>query len=542
MTDLGLSEVTEWYRNKTVFITGGTGFMGKVLVEKLLRSCPVRRIYLLMRPKRGVDVNQRLDDMFNYKGNESTHGTNGARFNRTTLFDKIKESQPEVLQKVFAVKGDITMEGLGLSDEDEARLADEVNVLFHAAATINFTEPMRVAVNMNMLGTKRVVSLARKMRNLQALVHVSTAYGNCHLPEVYEELYPAPIDPGRLIQLTEWLDDKLLEDITPRLVEPRPNTYTFTKALAEHLLVNDGEGLPITIIRPSIVCGSWREPIPGWVDNLFAFTGLLVGMGKGVLRSLYVSNGIKLDFIPVDVPINLMIVSAWNTAVGRYKPESVPIYCCSTGTDQPLTIEELAEHLKKSVRKYPFNYPLWYPDGSAKNIKFLHQLHVYAVNIIPAYIADTIMRILGRKPIAVKLCNKMVKAVSALEYFMLRDWTFHTSKTNALWRSLSPADQDIYHFSVKDLDWDTYIQTYQKGCKQYIMKEELSTIPFAKKVMTRMHVLHRIVQLCLMYGVWCLLSTDTASAFYSACFNGASQLLSLTPAFVAAEEAAATGS
>lgn len=55
------------------------------------------------------------------------------------LFDKIKESQPEVLQKVFAVKGDITMEGLGLSDEDEARLADEVNVLFHAAATINFT-------------------------------------------------------------------------------------------------------------------------------------------------------------------------------------------------------------------------------------------------------------------------------------------------------------------------------------------------------------------------------------------------------------------
>ncbi|KAK3848788.1 hypothetical protein Pcinc_044438 [Petrolisthes cinctipes] len=67
MTDLGVSEITEFYRNKTIFITGGTGFMGKVLVEKLLRSCPVRRIYLLMRPKRGVDVEQRLDDMFNYK-------------------------------------------------------------------------------------------------------------------------------------------------------------------------------------------------------------------------------------------------------------------------------------------------------------------------------------------------------------------------------------------------------------------------------------------------------------------------------------------
>lgn len=112
----------------------------------------------------------------------------------------------------------------------------------------------------------------------QALVHVSTAYGNCHLPEVYEELYPAPIDPGRLIQLTEWLDDKLLEDITPRLVEPRPNTYTFTKALAEHLLVNDGEGLPITIIRPSI--GTSRP---------LSLSGSLGGGGGGGGRRCFVS-------------------------------------------------------------------------------------------------------------------------------------------------------------------------------------------------------------------------------------------------------------
>lgn len=520
MSDPGLSEVTEWYRNKTIFITGGTGFMGKVLVEKILRSCPVRRVYLLMRPKKGVDVEQRLDDMFNYK-----------------LFDRIKQSQPEVLQKVFAVKGDITMEGLGLSDEDEARLAEEVNVLFHAAATINFTEPMRVAVNMNMLGTKRMISLAKKMSHLEALVHVSTAYANCHLPEVYEDLYPAPMDPGRLIQLTEWLDDKLLEEITPRLVEPRPNTYTYTKALAEHLLFNDGENLPIAVIRPSIVCGSWREPVPGWVDNLFAFTGLLVGMGKGVLRSLYVKQGIKLDFIPVDVPINLMLVSAWNTAAGRYKPDTVPIYCCSTGSQQPLTIEALAEYLKKSVRAYPFNSPLWYPDGSAKSSKVLHTLHVYCANIIPAYVADTIMRILGKKPVAVKLCNKMVKAISALEYFMLRDWTFHTTKTQNLWKSLSPVDQDLYHFDVSDLDWDQYIEAYQKGCKQFIMKEDMDSLPHAHKMVNRMYVLHRVMQVIMMYGVYCLLSTDTATSLFTYFFNGASRLLSLAPAFVAAEEA-----
>ncbi|XP_042223958.1 putative fatty acyl-CoA reductase CG5065 isoform X2 [Homarus americanus] len=519
MTDLEVSEVRGWYRNKTVFITGGTGFVGKALVEKILRTCPVRRIYLLMRPKRGVDIHQRLDDMFNYK-----------------LFDKIKESQPEVIQKVFAVKGDITMEGLGLSDEDEARLANEVHIVFHAAATINFTEPMRVAVNMNMLGTKRVVSLAHKMRNLESLVHVSTAYSNCHLPEVYEELYPAPMDPGRLIQLTEWLDDKLLEALTPHLVAPRPNTYTYTKALAEHLLVNDGGRLPISIIRPSIVCGSWREPVPGWVDNLFAFTGLLVGMGKGVLRSLYIKPGITLDFIPVDMPVNLMIVSAWNRAAGKYKPNSVPIFCCSTGSQKPLTSDALAVHLQKSVRSYPFNSPLWYPDGSAKTTKIMHQIHVYLVNIIPAHIADTIMRILGKKPFAVKLCNKMVKAISALEYFMLRDWIFHNTQTKCLWNTLSPTDKEVYHFDVEDLDWDDYIETYQKGCKQYIMKEDLKDVPQARRFMHWMHVLHRLVQLAMMYGVWCVLSSDSAISCYSLFFSGASKLLSLSPILAAAEE------
>ena len=41
--------------------------MGKVLIEKLLRTCPIKKIYVLVRPKRGVDVKQRIEDMFSYK-------------------------------------------------------------------------------------------------------------------------------------------------------------------------------------------------------------------------------------------------------------------------------------------------------------------------------------------------------------------------------------------------------------------------------------------------------------------------------------------
>lgn len=56
--------VTEFYHGKTVFITGGTGFMGKVLLEKLLRACPgLARVYLLIRPKKGQDARERLQQL-----------------------------------------------------------------------------------------------------------------------------------------------------------------------------------------------------------------------------------------------------------------------------------------------------------------------------------------------------------------------------------------------------------------------------------------------------------------------------------------------
>lgn len=61
---LSPSSVSDFYNGKTVFITGGTGFMGKVLLEKLLRACPgVSKIYLLIRPKKGQDAQERLQQL-----------------------------------------------------------------------------------------------------------------------------------------------------------------------------------------------------------------------------------------------------------------------------------------------------------------------------------------------------------------------------------------------------------------------------------------------------------------------------------------------
>lgn len=131
----------------------------------------------------------------------------------------------------------------------------------------------RVAVQMNLIGTKRVIELCKDLKNLKSFVHVSTAYANCDRTAIAEEVYKPPIEPNKLIEMLDLIDDNLANYIGPIIIKPKPNTYTYTKAIAESLVVQEsmlgnGNGpLPTCIVRPSIITASWREPFPGWIGN-----------------------------------------------------------------------------------------------------------------------------------------------------------------------------------------------------------------------------------------------------------------------------------
>lgn len=73
--------------------------------------------------------------------------------------------------------------------------------------------------------------------------------------------------------MCENLDDETLRILEKKLMGRHPNTYTLTKGLAENLIMTKGAGLPIAIVRPSIVCAAYQEPFPGWVDNVCGITG-----------------------------------------------------------------------------------------------------------------------------------------------------------------------------------------------------------------------------------------------------------------------------
>lgn len=100
-----------------------------------------------------------------------------------------------------------------------------------------------------------------------------------------------------------------------RYLDTMPNTYVFSKKLAEQVISDYSETLPCVLIRPSIVIATLNEPMKGWIDNFNGPVGMLVAGGKGLVRVLLSDPFCNSDFIPVDGAIKFMVVAAWLRAI-----------------------------------------------------------------------------------------------------------------------------------------------------------------------------------------------------------------------------------
>ncbi len=59
------------------------------------------------------------------------------------LFEIVAQYYPEFRSKLEAIEGDILEPNLGISPEDEKKLVENVNIVFHSAATVRFDEPLK---------------------------------------------------------------------------------------------------------------------------------------------------------------------------------------------------------------------------------------------------------------------------------------------------------------------------------------------------------------------------------------------------------------
>ena len=172
--------IKEAYRNKSILLTGCTGFVGKVLLEKFFSSLNVfRRIYILVRPKRGVKPMDRvMTEIFQSK-----------------CFDAVKTKIPNfdafVRERIVPIEGDITKDKLAISPENRQLLVDDLNIIINCAASVDFNERLCDALQINYFGCLRMMELAKECKNLEVLTHMSTCYVNCDKDGyVKEEIYP----------------------------------------------------------------------------------------------------------------------------------------------------------------------------------------------------------------------------------------------------------------------------------------------------------------------------------------------------------------
>jgi len=168
-------DIPEFYSNKTIVVTGCTGFVGKVVLEKLMRSCPnFKCIYVLVRPKKGVSLLKRLDEIF-----------------KSEIFDPYFVANPAMRKGwrnvIFPLGGDLTMTELGLNKEHQEVLLKKADVVINCAASVNFDDPILDALQINYFGCLRLFEFVTKSETCDTFCHVSTAYVNSDKSGTIEE-------------------------------------------------------------------------------------------------------------------------------------------------------------------------------------------------------------------------------------------------------------------------------------------------------------------------------------------------------------------
>ena len=104
-------------------------------------------------------------------------------------------------------------------------------------------------------------------------------------------------------------DVKELSENLKTYIGTYPNTYTYTKSLAEKRLMQTRGDVNLVIYRPSIIACSYRQPFAAWTDSLSAAGGLSLLSGLGLMKYVNTDGSGPFDIVPVDFVTNGMLIA-----------------------------------------------------------------------------------------------------------------------------------------------------------------------------------------------------------------------------------------
>jgi thioester reductase-like protein len=241
----------------TILITGATGMVGREVLARLAADLRYERVLCLVRPSKQESAQDRLDAVL--------RGVGG-------------EPDPK---RVIAVAGDVVQPELDLDADDRKTLAD-VDRIIHCAASVSFTLPLEESRLINVIGTERMLALARTLPRLERFDAVSTAYVAGRRDDLVHE---AELEHDRGFH----------------------NTYEQSKHESEQLLRRAMADLPIAVHRPSIVVGDSRTGKTGAWKVLY---WPLKVIARGLLPVIPYDPECRLDIVPVDFVADAILALA----------------------------------------------------------------------------------------------------------------------------------------------------------------------------------------------------------------------------------------
>lgn len=418
-----------------VFLTGATGFVGKVVLTELIRrrdELDLAEVFLLIRPREDKSPAARFEEVI--AGSQAT--------------DPLEEGWESLCT---VVGGELTEGSCGMSPVDVRRVARATTHVIHCAASVEFTLPVAEAARANIDTALNVLELAKTCENLEAMATISTAYVTPFEGEdvpVREE----PVHLGRpaseyyeAIKRDTRSESEMLEETG------HPNTYTFTKCIGEHLLMDNRGEVPLRVVRPSVVSASLRRPHPGWVDSMAAYCGYLSFVALGHLRAFVGRPDNRLDVVPCDVVSDRVIEAAfapssrWSTPVPLIHAVAGYENACRLDRGTEIARRFFAEHRLGSGPRLKHLGP---PDHGFQAAFWRHQK-------LPHLVKDALLGLVG----ADRARRALRKVESTAEY--MNEAFYYFTQNNFDFRTSRPLDDDF--------DPIAYNEITMRGVYEYLL-------------------------------------------------------------------------
>uniref|UniRef100_A0A0D9Z2K1 Fatty acyl-CoA reductase n=1 Tax=Oryza glumipatula TaxID=40148 RepID=A0A0D9Z2K1_9ORYZ len=496
--------IAEFLGGKNFLITGGTGFLAKVLIEKILRTNPdVGKIYVLIKAKDGDAALKRLH-------NEVVD---------TELFSRLQEIHGKdyhsfAARKLVPVVGDVREANVGIAPELAGVIADEVDIIVNSAANTTFDERYDVAMDINTVGPFRIMSFAQRFRRLKLFLQVSTAYVNGQRQGVVlekpfrlgdtiaKELGSPDSSEHKNTMLDIEAEIKLAFDhrrhgddsasfseemkelgLERAKLHGWQDTYVFTKAMGE-MVINSMRGdIPVVTIRPSVIESTWRDPFPGWMEGNRMMDPVVLYYGKGQLSGFLADPEGVLDVVPADMVVNATLASmAKHGRGGAAAAEGMHVYHVASSTVNPLAFGDLSRFLFQHFTGSP------YSDAAGRPIHVPPMRLFDTMEQFASYVeTDALLRAArlagagagaGDERVSQRLRELCAKSVEQTIYLgsIYQPYTFYGGRfdngnTEALIGEMSEEEKARFHFDVRSIEWTDYItKVHIPGLRKHVMK------------------------------------------------------------------------